>query len=113
MASVADQVHFNTFSVVLDKIANKTGTENKKKVLKEFIATWRGCHAELHNDSHIDTVCLQQWAQSNNSRIPFILLTYLGAMYCKSSINAIHIYISVYSISVSVSDSVDCMEMIA
>ena len=48
---VATQVPFYDLCALLEKIARKTGTEKKKKILESFVNSWRETHAKLHGTS--------------------------------------------------------------
>ena len=50
MSTVAAKTSFYHLAVLLDKIQKLTGTDQKKKLLKEFIAEWRKFHSSLHAD---------------------------------------------------------------
>ncbi len=51
MEAVAGHVPFYQMCLLLDKISERAGTEQKKKLLKEFIDTWRSFHLKLHKDA--------------------------------------------------------------
>ena len=50
MDTVASKVPFHVLAVLLDKIAKLSGTDQKKRLLKEFIQEWRKHHNQLHAD---------------------------------------------------------------
>ena len=47
---VASKVPFSQLCALLDKISNRSGTDAKKKLLKEFMRKWRDFHNKLHKD---------------------------------------------------------------
>ena len=50
-AEVAAQVPFYDLCCLLEKIADTSGTEKKKKILLTFISSWRETHRKLHRDA--------------------------------------------------------------
>ena len=48
---VAAQVPFYDACCLLEKIADTSGTEKKKKILSTFVCSWRDAHRKLHKDS--------------------------------------------------------------
>ena len=48
---VAAQVPFYDLCCLLEKIADTSGTEKKKKILSTFISSWRETHRKLHRDA--------------------------------------------------------------
>ena len=50
-AEVAAQVPFYDLCCLLEKIADTSGTEKKKKILSTFISSWREAHRKLHRDA--------------------------------------------------------------
>ena len=57
MASVASKVPFFQLCNILERIQKKSGNDNKKKLLKEFVDEWRSFHAKIHKDDK-DTVSI-------------------------------------------------------
>ena len=50
-SEVASQVPFYDLCSLLEKIANTSGTEKKKKILTTFVISWREAHGKLHGAS--------------------------------------------------------------
>ena len=50
MATVAAKTSFFHLAVLLDKIQKLSGTDQKKRLLREFIDEWRKFHKSLHKD---------------------------------------------------------------
>lgn len=56
-AGVPAQVPFYDLCCLMEKIANTSGTEKKKKVLSKFVGSWREAHAKLHKDASKTVKC--------------------------------------------------------
>ncbi len=50
MATVASKVPFSELSGLLERISHKSGLEQKKALLKEFIEHWRTVHKKAHGE---------------------------------------------------------------
>ena len=50
MTTVASKVPFYSLCSLLDKISGKTGNDNKKKLLKDFVDEWRSYHNKIHEN---------------------------------------------------------------
>ncbi|XP_077866902.1 DNA ligase 4-like, partial [Saccoglossus kowalevskii] len=48
MTSVAAQIPFGELAGFLERVQKKQGSDNKKKLFREFLAKWRESHLELH-----------------------------------------------------------------
>jgi len=60
--TVASKVPFHQFAALLDKINGLSGTDAKKKQLRDFVEEWRSFHKRLHTDNPnevIDFKCFQ------------------------------------------------------
>lgn len=66
MTTVADKVPFQELTGLLERISQKRGTDEKKKLMKKFIETWRDFHDKIHSveakeivrfESNFCTVC--------------------------------------------------------
>lgn len=49
--TVASKVPFHQFAALLDKINGLSGTDAKKKQLRDFVEEWRSFHKRLHTDN--------------------------------------------------------------
>jgi hypothetical protein len=56
MTTVASIVPFHNLCQLLDKIQKTSGSDAKKRILKEFIDEWRACHNKIHKDDINTTV---------------------------------------------------------
>ena len=50
MTTVAEKVPFHELSGLLERISQKSGTDEKKKLMRKFIETWREFHSKIHSD---------------------------------------------------------------
>ena len=50
MATVASKVPFRDLTKLLENIDKKSGTEEKKRILRSFLDSWRKTHEKLHGD---------------------------------------------------------------
>lgn len=60
--TVASKVPFHQFAALLEKINGLSGTDAKKKQLKDFVEEWRSFHKRLHADEPnevMDFKCFQ------------------------------------------------------
>ena len=54
--NVADEVPFQDFCNLLERINGTSGTERKKRILTNFLDRWRESHAKLHPTDAATTV---------------------------------------------------------
>lgn len=57
---VATQVPFYDLCSLLEKIADTSGTEKKKKILATFVSSWREAHGKLHGTSKTAEYCIDE-----------------------------------------------------
>ncbi|XP_033127857.1 DNA ligase 4-like isoform X2 [Anneissia japonica] len=53
--SVAGRIPFSELAVFLENVQKKHGTDNKRKLFKDFLDKWRVFHAHLHKDDSDNT----------------------------------------------------------
>ena len=55
MTTVAGSVPFHELSGLLERISQRSGTDEKKKLMRSFIDHWREFHGKIHS-AELDTV---------------------------------------------------------